>query len=254
MDRERSSPATRSRFSTSCCGERGLLRHLLVVGARSSSTASCWRALPTLRDLAGELLGQAEDAAVLGQGVEDRLPHPPHRVGDELDVALGVEALGRLDQPQAALVDEVEEGEAQAAVALGVGHHETEVRLHQPLQGLLVPFLDAPAQRLLVVAAEGPELRDLADVGVEAVAGGRARALLAARFFFASRGGASCWPACQPCWSGTPRPIISDEASGSTLARAPSRWGWAAAAPAPAPAAPASRPGSSAAAPRARGS
>ena len=90
---------------------------------------------------------------LLGERVEDGLAHPPHRVGDELDVALGVEALGRLDQAEAALVDQVQEGQAQAAVALRVGDHEAQVGLDQPLQRLLVALLDAAAQHLLVVAA-----------------------------------------------------------------------------------------------------
>jgi hypothetical protein len=57
---------------------------------------------------------------VLGEGVEDGLTHPPHRVGDELDVASRVEALGRFHQTEVALVDEVHVGESQPPVALGV--------------------------------------------------------------------------------------------------------------------------------------
>ena len=115
---------------------------------------------------------------MLGKGVEDRLAHPPHRVGDELDVAIGVEALGRLHEAEVSLVDEVEVGEAEAPVALRIGDHEAQVRLHQPLQGLLVARLDPPAQLPLFLTGEGLELRDLADVRVEAVPGGGPAGLL----------------------------------------------------------------------------
>jgi hypothetical protein len=106
---------------------------------------------------------------VLGERVEDRLAHPPHGVGDELDVALRVEALGGLHQAERALVDQVHVGHAEPAVALGVVDDEAQVGLDQPLDRLLVAALDAPAEHLLVVAGERLELRDVADVGVEAV-------------------------------------------------------------------------------------
>src|SRR4029453_2975384 len=56
-----------------------------------------------------------------------------------------------------------------------------EVGLAQPLDGLPVRFLDAPAEPLLVVAGERLELRDVADVGVEAVG----RDLTTSLFLFA---------------------------------------------------------------------
>src|SRR6185369_10733225 len=107
--------------------------------------------------------------------VEDGLAHPPHRIGDELDVALRVEAAGRLDEAQRPLVDEVQERHPEAAVALGVGDHEAQVGLHEALQRLLVPHADAPAKLLLVLPGERLEAGDLADVRVQAVAGGAPR-------------------------------------------------------------------------------
>ena len=82
----------------------------------------------------GLFLRQAEGAALVGQGVDDRLAHPPDGVGDELDALVRVEALGRLDQPDVALVDQVEERQAAATVPFGVGDDETQVGLDQPLQ------------------------------------------------------------------------------------------------------------------------
>jgi len=50
----------------------------------------------------GLLLRQSERAALIGERVDDRLPDPPHRVRDELDVLVGIEPLGGLDQADVA--------------------------------------------------------------------------------------------------------------------------------------------------------
>jgi len=52
-------------------------------------------------------------------------------------------------------VDEVEVGEAEPTIALAVGDHETEVGLHEALQGLLVSLLDAARRALLILAGSG---------------------------------------------------------------------------------------------------
>ena len=72
---------------------------------------------------------------LVGDGPGDRLPDPPGRVRGEL-VALGVvELLDRADQPEVALLDQVEEDQAAADVALGDRHHQAQVGLDQPLLG-----------------------------------------------------------------------------------------------------------------------
>ena len=68
--------------------------------------------------------------------MRDRLPDPPDRIGDELDVALRVEAARRFDQPEVALVNEIEKGDAEAAVALRVADDEAQVAFDQPLAAL----------------------------------------------------------------------------------------------------------------------
>ena len=79
----------------------------------------------------GLLLWKPERAALVAQGMDDRLPDPPDRIGDELDLFLRIEALGRLDQADVALVDQVQKGEPAPAVALGVGDHEAQIRLDE---------------------------------------------------------------------------------------------------------------------------
>src|SRR5258705_1668407 len=95
------------------------------------------------------LLGEAERPTMIREGVNDGLADPPDRVGDELDVLLGIESLGGLDEPDVPFIDEIEKGQTAAAVLLGEAHHEPEVRLYEPLESLLAPLLDAIAENFL---------------------------------------------------------------------------------------------------------
>src|SRR5262245_49522206 len=113
------------------------------------------------------LLRQPEGPALVGEGVDDRLAHPPDGVGDELDVLAGVVALRRLDEADVPLVDEVEERHAAAAVALGVGDDEAEVRLDELAEGLLVPLLDLAPEDPLVLGRDPGQPRDLLEILLE---------------------------------------------------------------------------------------
>src|SRR5678816_1665867 len=99
-------------------------------------------------------LREPEGAALVGECVNDRLPHPPDRIRDELDVFLRVEPLGRLDQPDVPLVDQVEEAEAAPPVFLGEADDETEVGLHELLEGLSIPLPDLRSELLLIVGGD----------------------------------------------------------------------------------------------------
>ena len=103
--------------------------------------------------------------------MHDCLAHPPDGVGDELDVVRRVEAPGRFQQPQVAFVDQVEERDAEAAVALRVRDHEPEVGLDEPLDGRAVPVgLDAQPELALFFGRQARQLRDFLQVGLQ---GGR---------------------------------------------------------------------------------
>ena len=90
-----------------------------------------------------------------------RLADPPGRVRRELEAPAPVELLDGADEAERALLDQVEEGEAAAAVALGDRDDEPEVRLDHLLLGVLVAGLDALGEVDLVC---GGEQRDPADV------------------------------------------------------------------------------------------
>ena len=55
-------------------------------------------------------------------------------------------------------------------VAFGVGDDEAEVGLHEALDGLFVPLLDAPCELLLLLQRQRLEAGDVANVGREGIA------------------------------------------------------------------------------------
>jgi hypothetical protein len=103
--------------------------------------------------------GQADRAALVGHAAADGLADPPRRVGRELVAAAVVELLDRAEQPEVALLDEVEQRQALALVALRDGDDEPEVRLDEALLGALAVAVDLVE---LAAALDGQLLR-LAD-------------------------------------------------------------------------------------------
>jgi hypothetical protein len=87
----------------------------------------------------------------------DGLADPPRGVGGEAEAPPHVEPLDGGHQPHVALLHEVEEGQGGGrGVALGDGHHEPEVRVHELLGGA-VALLDGrlEARPLFVVELLG---------------------------------------------------------------------------------------------------
>ena len=104
------------------------------VASRPSSTSSrraardsfCWRSTTCT--------GHADRARVVRHGALHRLADPPGRVRRELVAAPPVELLDGAVEAERALLDQVEERDAEPAVALGDRDDEPEVRLdHAPL-------------------------------------------------------------------------------------------------------------------------
>src|SRR4029077_4367636 len=102
-----------------------------------------------------------------GEGLEDRLPNPPHGVGDELDPLGLVELVGRANQSEVALVDQIREGDALVLIFLGDGDDEAQVGANELVQRLLFAALDALGQRDLFLARDQGVLADLAQVLIE---------------------------------------------------------------------------------------
>src|ERR687893_3055106 len=115
-----------------------------------------------LVDLLDHVDGDADGAALVGNGAGDGLADPPRSVRRELEALGRVELLGGPDEPEVALLDEVEEGYPAVAVLLGDGDDEPQVRLDEAVLAPLAAAGDAVGQADLV--GVGKE-RDPPDLG-----------------------------------------------------------------------------------------
>src|SRR5438552_18156287 len=97
-------------------------------------------------------------------GASDGLTDPPRRVRRELEPPPILEAVHGLHQADVALLDEVEQRQIAAEIALGHRHGEPEVGLHQLALGLPdgpVARLDFDQQRLQLLARQSRLLLEL---------------------------------------------------------------------------------------------
>jgi len=105
-----------------------------------------------------------EDARLLGQALQDRLADPPHRVADELEMLGLVEALGRPDQSQVPLVDQIRHRQSLVLVIAAYGDHEFQVGADELVQRAAIPLADTEgqigflAQGQVLVLADFPEV------------------------------------------------------------------------------------------------
>ena len=111
-------------------------------------------------------------ARLVGDRAGHRLADPPGRVGGELEALAVVELLDRADQAEVALLDQVEQVQAAAHVALGDGHDQAQVGLDQRVLGVLVAALDQLREPHLVARAEQRDRADLLQVGADGVGRG----------------------------------------------------------------------------------
>ena len=100
-------------------------------------------------------------ARLVGERPGDGLADPPRRVRRELEALAIVELLGGADEADRPLLDQVEEGQALVAVALGDRDDEAQIRLDHRLLRLVLAALD-PLRELDLL--RGGQQRHLADV------------------------------------------------------------------------------------------
>ncbi|KEF05866.1 hypothetical protein DF17_16840 [Streptomyces rimosus] len=149
-----------------------------------------------------DVYGDADRTGLVGQRAGHGLADPPRGVRGELVAAGVVELLHGADQPEVALLDEVEHGQAAADVALGDGDDQAQVGLDEAALGhpakddelvqvegqlgvqvggepqLLLgeqPGLDAAGQFDLLHGGQQRYPADLPQVLAEQVGGGAAR-------------------------------------------------------------------------------
>src|SRR5918995_414555 len=107
-----------------------------------------------LVELLDHVHGNPDRARLVRDRACHRLTDPPRRIRRELEAAAVVELLDRSDQPERALLDEVEEGQAAAEVALGDRDDEPQVRLDHVLLRRHVATLDELRERHLLVGGQ----------------------------------------------------------------------------------------------------
>jgi hypothetical protein len=113
--------------------------------------------------------GDADRPRLVGDSPRHRLADPPGRVGRELVAAPVVELLNRADQPQAALLDQVEEAQPAPQIAFRDRDDEAQVGLdHLPL-GEHVAALDPLREFDLLGSGQQLDLPDRAQVEAQAV-------------------------------------------------------------------------------------
>src|SRR5215212_5906371 len=103
----------------------------------------------------------------------DRLADPERRVGRELVAAAPVELLGRADQPEDALLDQVEQRQVVALVLLRERHDQAQVRVDHLILRLGVALLDALRELDLLLRAEQRVAADLVEEQLHRVGGVR---------------------------------------------------------------------------------
>src|SRR4051812_5890204 len=122
-----------------------------------------------LVELLDDVDRDADRARLVGERARDRLADPPGRVGRELEALAVVELLGRADEAERALLDEVEEGQALVAVILGDRDDQAEIGLHHLLLRVEVAALDAAREVDLLLRREQAHLADVLEEQLEAV-------------------------------------------------------------------------------------
>src|SRR3954469_4058428 len=103
----------------------------------------------------------ADRARLVSQSAGDRLANPPGGVGGELEALAVVELLGRADEAQSSLLDQIQERQTLVAVVLRDRDHEAEVGLDHLLLGVEVAALDALGEIYLLLRREQADLADV---------------------------------------------------------------------------------------------
>src|SRR5436190_11374025 len=137
-----------------------------------------------LVQLLDDVYRHSDRARLVRERAGDRLPDPPGRVGRELESAAVVELFGRAHEPDRPLLDQIEEGQALIAVALGDRHHQAQVGLDHLLLGLMLAALDPLGQLDLLRGGQQVDLADVLQEELQRVGAYLARLLDLAHWLF----------------------------------------------------------------------
>ena len=170
---ETDADAAESASSTCWIGRPVASASSSFVGSRPSSTSSRRAARDELLLALDDVHGDADRARVVGDRALHRLADPPGRVGRELVAPAPVELLDRAVEAERALLDQVEERDAETAVALRDRDDEPQVRLDHLALRDQVAALDPLREDDLLRGGEQLVASDVGEEQLEAVAGAR---------------------------------------------------------------------------------
>ena len=108
--------------------------------------------------------GNTDGAGLVRDGAGDGLTNPPGGIGGEFVTLAVVKLVHRLNQAQVALLNQVQKQHAAAHIALGDGHHQTQVGFGQLFLGFLVAFLHALGDFNFLLGAQQGNLADFLQV------------------------------------------------------------------------------------------
>ena len=115
--------------------------------------------------------GHTDRARVIRDRPLHRLPDPPGRIRRELEPAAPVELLDRAVETERSLLDQVEERDAETAIALGDRDDQTEVRLDHVALRNRVAALDALCELHLLCRVQQLVAPDVGKEELEGVRG-----------------------------------------------------------------------------------
>ena len=101
--------------------------------------------------------------------MHNRLPDPPHGIGDKLDTPRGIETFGCLDETDVALINEVGEGEAAADIFARYADDVAQITADELIEPFLIPGLRTRCQLHLFLAREQSDLLDFLEIGLQGI-------------------------------------------------------------------------------------
>src|SRR5919204_1260975 len=149
--------------------EAGSLGELLLRGIAPQLDLQAARRAAELLLALDDMHGHANRARVVGDGALHGLADPPSRVGGELEAAAPVELLDGAVEPECALLDEVQERHAEAAIALRDRDDEAQVALDHLALGDEIALLDPLCERDLLGGGQKPVATDVREEELQAV-------------------------------------------------------------------------------------
>ena len=142
----------------------------LALGSRLEFLLEGTESLADLIQSTNPVQRQADDARLFGQRLQDRLPDPPHGVGDEFEPAGLVEPLGRFDQAEVPFVDQIAQRQPLVLILLRDADDEPEVGFGEFLESALIPLLDPLRELDFLFGLEQIDFADFLQILVERLA------------------------------------------------------------------------------------